>query len=51
VAKYAGNGIGLATCEQIVQRHGGWIWADSSGLGRGSTFCFTLRAAPSAPDA
>jgi light-regulated signal transduction histidine kinase (bacteriophytochrome) len=43
--KYPGSGIGLATCKNIVERHGGWIRAHSDGLGKGTTITFALPAA------
>jgi len=41
-----GSGIGLALVRRIVEIHGGTVWAESAGLGQGSSFCFTLPVAP-----
>ncbi|GAB4369929.1 MAG: hypothetical protein Kow00121_10220 [Elainellaceae cyanobacterium] len=40
--KYGGLGLGLAIVRQLVEAHGGTIWADSAGEGLGATFTVQL---------
>jgi Amt family ammonium transporter len=48
--QYQGTGLGLALTKRLVELHGGQVWAESAGEGKGSTFTvrfpLALQASP-----
>lgn len=40
--KYGGTGLGLAICKEIIDAHGGKIWANNNKEEKGASFFFSL---------
>ncbi len=40
--KFEGTGLGLSLTRNLVELHGGFVWAESPGVGQGSTFLFVI---------
>ena len=39
-----GSGLGLMLCKDFVELHGGKLWFESEGEGKGTTFLFSMKA-------
>jgi signal transduction histidine kinase len=42
MARFKGTGLGLFIVQSLVKKHGGRVYAESEGMGRGSTFTVLL---------
>jgi hypothetical protein len=49
-SKTSGTGLGLPLAKSFVKLHGGRMWVESEGEGKGSQFCFTLPVQPVLPE-